>query len=269
MNTVLKGEVMKSAVSKPHPHADVKHQCFTLIELLVVIAIIAILAAILLPALQKARQRGMSANCQSHQKQMGIALLSYGDCFDGWWPRQTGGSYFWYGLRAWFPNYPIDKTGTPSVSSKIPGTKVDGGREQQIRNAPLFYCPQRTSNFRASKVITEIYYVPPGWSDLFGGMTKFTKVFNPGKKFMLLETFKPEGSGGRSSLFPRHSTSAFVHAKKGNVLHFDGHVESYPLAIPYFQPSTSTTDHAKFHYHWKPGCRTTLEYGKCNDKITG
>ena len=240
---------------------------FTLIELLVVIAIIVILAAILLPALQKARQRGMSANCQSHQKQMGIALLSYGDSFDGWWPTGHGGKYFWYGLRAWFPNYPIDTGGTPSVSEKIPGTKINGGREQQMLNAPLFYCPQRTSNFRASKVITEIYYVPPGWGDLFTPhFQKFTRVFSPGRKFMLLETFNPGTGGGRASLFPRHASGAFVHAKKGNVLHFDGHVESYPLSIPYFQPETSTTDHAKFHYHWKPTCRTTLPHGKCNAK---
>ena len=59
-----------------------QHKRFTLIELLVVIAIIGILASLLLPSLQKAREKAHTAVCKSNQKQIYIAIQMYSDTFD-------------------------------------------------------------------------------------------------------------------------------------------------------------------------------------------
>ncbi len=71
---------------------------FTLIELLVVIAIIAILAGLLLPALNKAREKGWNATCINNQKQLSMGLFHYAGNYDDTFPAP------WDGRATSWPN---------------------------------------------------------------------------------------------------------------------------------------------------------------------
>ena len=75
-----------------------RHRTFSLIELLVVIAIIAILSALLLPALGKARDSAKAILCLSNQKQVGSGFLNYADDYDGYFFTGNGTTLSWYNI---------------------------------------------------------------------------------------------------------------------------------------------------------------------------
>ncbi len=140
---------------------------FTLIELLVVIAIIAILAAMLLPALKNARETAKKSNCVSNFKQLGNGTIYYTNDFDNYLP--TWNNWTECIADEMGMSYPSPRPGEVSCnqgiflcpSTKEPGDVNNGWRATTTYNGELFGSSYNPTLCATSLEKTSLY--PGGW----------------------------------------------------------------------------------------------------------
>ena len=208
------------------------HARFTLIELLVVIAIIAILAAILLPALNSARERGFASNCNSNLKQFVSYQLQYAEDYAGYLPYHVGySSYPWMALRNYnttFRSYGITK-GTPGVGFNKP---------------TILTCPKPFKHPLLENPSRDNFYVWPQWSNKnFWNRKRANTMMlrNPAQKIIMVEVSRqPSGSGVADTRYYWSKKNVFPHNKMATVAFWDGHVELLKEEAPYFFRSTNS-----------------------------
>lgn len=125
---------------------------FTLVELLIVVGIIAVLVAILLPALNKAREQARAVNCMSNLRQLGVALQMYRNAYHDFVPAASGTDQS-NPATAWSDNYmnaevTPGNTSDPNYYSGGFNTQLQAfiagdisGKKQYNFKRPIYICP--------------------------------------------------------------------------------------------------------------------------------
>ena len=240
---------------------------FTLIELLVVIAIIAILAAMLMPALQKARESGRSASCTSNLKQQGTAFAMYSDEFDGWCVPAHTGRYPKPGSTNFLDESGNNSVWWPSILKKYLGEKNIYGTGVSSPDDPLvlrnkdgfaknsvFRCPSFDVDYSSNNTIERCAYGlnamgagalrSGNFSAALSGIWKEHHIKYPTQLLRTGDSKKPNGNPVLSSTpFKDDANFSYDQRHNGftNSLMCDGSVNKFARSV---FPNKFTLSHA-------------------------
>ena len=223
-----------SAISLNIP--GIMRRNFTLIELLVVIAIIAILAAMLLPALNQARDKAQAIKCVSNLKQIGVAHLGYAQDNQDW---ATGPRANHFGNGRWyFGVIPYLSSIDPTINKgNFNFNDGGGGAAAAGRINNVLKCPRarRTHAYDGGTYRAFNYVYDTAFVEEFNGRSstqangwsfKITKLKRP--------TIAPQLTDGWDNFeFTTANMSTRVdypHSNTTNVLYYDGHSARAPMA---------------------------------------